>query len=145
MRLPVAIALAFTATPALACLPPPPGMPEPPPPTKVELAHAIARSSANIAYGIVTSELGEEPKFKVIHVYRGTLSPEQVISPQPGHNYSLQPTPCPGMVPPPPLPKGVYGVIAYSGAPVLSFIPDQILQEMFAAGLIKSARSVPGR
>jgi hypothetical protein len=125
--------------PAIACPPPVPGVPESPPPAKDELARIISRSSTDIVYGVVVEPSSDSFRFKVLHVYRGHLRKGQTIDVQSSWGFSYQP--CPGMVGPPPLPAGAYGVIAYDGAPKLSFIPDDVLQQMFAAGLIVSAKA----
>jgi len=138
-----ALLLLSTSAPVLACLPPPPGTPEPVPPTKAERAQSIARWSSDIAYGIVVSETGDEPRCKIIHVYKGALKPGQVIRPK--LTWGFEPHPCPGMVPPHPAFKGSYGVIAYRDEPELSFLPEDVLKEMFSARLIESAQAAPNR
>jgi len=133
----------LATSPAIACPPPVPGVSEPAPPTKEQLAQLISKSSTDIAYGVVVEPSSDSFRFKVIHVYRGQLRKGQVINVQLSWGFSYQP--CPGMVAPPSLPPGADGVIAYEGTPKLSWIPDDALQEMFAAGLIKSAKSSSSR
>jgi hypothetical protein len=133
------LGILLIAAPAIACPPPVPGVPEPPPPAKDELARIISRSSTDIVYGVVVEPSSDSFRFKVLHVYRGHLRKGQIIDVQSSWAFGYQP--CPGIVAPPPLPPGAYGVIAYDGAPKLSFIPDDVLQQMFAAGLIVSAKA----
>jgi hypothetical protein len=116
-----------------------PDVPEPPPPTNKQLAQLISKSSTDIAYGTVTGETGYGAEFRVIHVYRGKLAPGQVI--RPAASWGFNPPPCSGMISPPPAFQGMYGVIAYEGEPKLSFIPEDVLKEMFDARLISSARA----
>ena len=126
------------ASPAMACLPPPPGTVEPPPPTDEQGAKAISDWSANILYGVVTrgSWEGKTPLFKIIHVYRGSLKPGQVIKAE--HGWGFDPPPC-MISSPPPIDKGEYGVIAFEEEPELNFIGDERLEAMFTAGYIKRA------
>ena len=140
-RLLLILPLVLIAVPAAACPPPIPGAVEPPPRPKAEVARSIASWSTEIAYGVVTNDGGDRPRFKIIHVYKGALKPGQVIRPR--VSWGFDRPPCFGMSNPPPVSKGDYGVIAYSTEPELSFVPDDILTEMFKTKLIVSAKPRP--
>ena len=133
------VLLTVGATSADACLPPPPGMVEPPPPTKEAKAKGIFNWSTDIVYGVVTSDPDDKTRFKVLHVYKGTLKRGQII--EPNWSVGFDAPPCASMMGGwPPAFRGTYGVIAYRDSPELSFVDDKYLQEMFLAKLIVSAR-----
>jgi hypothetical protein len=135
------IALLTQAAPALACLPPPPGAVEPPPPTEAEQADTIFRTSTNIVYGVVTGEVDGAYRFKIIHSYKGALRPDQTVLASRGAygGWGFDPPHCFGMIPPPPLMPGAYGVVAFQDEPQLNFVGDKRLAIMFDAGWIRRA------
>ena len=138
--IPVLLAI---AAPAAACLPPPPGTFEPPPPSPVERARRIHDWATDIVYGVVIRADDDEGRyrFRVLHVYKGSLRPDQMISAS--SSFGFDPPPC-LISPPPPTPRGSYGVIAFhADRPELSFLSDRDLQEMFDANLI--VRAAPAR
>lgn len=143
MRLPHAILagiFAAVSAPAAACLPPPPGIPEPPPLTKEEKAKQIYTWSSDIVYGVVVNRMKHDrpPRFKVIHTYKGSLKPGQVIEVKPSFGFDAPP--CSGLGSPPHHSKGSSGVIAFTGAPTMNFVSDGYLKTMFDAKWIVSAR-----
>lgn len=133
------VVTALISSPALACPPPIAGQVEPPPPTHEETAKSIARSAANIVYGQIVSDFNEPIRFKVLHVYQGSLKPGFTLNPV--NSWGFNPPPCHGMLSLPPPPPGAYGVIAFGAEPELRWIPDPVLQSMFEQRLITSARS----
>ena len=132
-----ALAVLLHGAPASACLPLP-GWVEP---TLEERVRAAARWSTDIVYGVVVRGSGRErERFRVIHVYKGSLRPGRVIDVRPG--WGVHPPPCPGMGMPPPVMRGDYGVIFFnSDRPQLNFLGDRELELMFSEGLIRSARA----
>jgi hypothetical protein len=133
-----ALAALFDGAPASACLPPPPGWVEP---SQEEQVRAAARWSTDIVYGVVVRGSDREPeRFRVIHVYKGSLRPGTVLRVSRG--WGLNPPLCHGMLDPPPVMRGEYGVIFFnSDRPELNFLSDEELELMFSEGLIRSARA----
>lgn len=137
-----AVLLTALPAPALACLPPlpPPGMIELPPPTVEQRAEAIARGSENIVYGVLTRGASDEEQgqLRILHVYKGNLRVG-------GHiviraSWGFDPPMCVGMLGgPPPVPRGTYGVFAWSGEPELNAVSDERLAAMFELGIITPA------
>lgn len=126
-------------TPALACLPPPPGVAEPPPPTTEEKAKQIYGWSTDIVYGVVVSDINDdETRFRILHVYKGTLKQGQVIEPM--LSWGFDAPACAGLMGAPPSFPGQYGVIGFFQRPELNFIPDDHLKIMFDAKWIISAQ-----
>ena len=141
----LALLAAIAAAPAAACLPPPPGSVEPPPPTPAQRAHAIGAYSQNIVYGVLTRGTYDRggARLRVLHVYKGPLRRGSVIAIR--GSWGFDAPPCAGMMSgPPPVNKGAYGVVAWSGEPELNFVSDDRLNAMFAEGLIRSARQRVG-
>ena len=141
MRLIVASVLLLLAPfPAAACLPPPLGTIEPPPPTVEQRAVAIARHSKNVVYGVLTRgvEAGRHGRLRILHVYKGDLRVGTRVAIQ--ESWGFDPPMCAGLMSgPPPVPKGFYGVFAWSGEPELNRVSDGVLTSMFEQGLIASA------
>ncbi|WP_197424224.1 hypothetical protein, partial [Sphingomonas sp. CCH9-E2] len=95
----------------------------PPPPTNEQRAEATARSFANILEGvIVRAQDDRRARFKITRVYKGQFKAGIVIEAAPSWGFSEMP--CPGMLPPPPNPKGQRGAIAFNDLPELAFVPD---------------------
>lgn len=125
---------------ALACPPLPPGQS---PLTEEQFLERSMPGVTDIVYGVVTSngEPGKPQKFKIVHVYRGTLHAGETISAVPGWGH---PEPmCVGMMAPAyPKPKGSYGVVAFrEGRATLNFISPENVQRMIVRGWIESARA----
>jgi len=138
-------ALAFTLWIGAAASACPPSLPDdpppPPPPTAEQRARAIA-ASPNIVYGIVTryDEDSGTSRFRVVHVYKGSLRPGQVIEAPAG--WGPNAPSCTGTSQPPPATRGTYGVIYFNpDYPALNFVADTDLAIMFREGLIQSARA----
>jgi hypothetical protein len=137
------IVLMLSPAPALACLPPPPGSVEPPPPTVEQRAEAIARGSDTIVYGLLTrgTENGRQGALRIIHVYKGGLHAGTRVKIKPG--WGFDPPMCAGMLGgPPPMPKGTYGVFAWSGEPELNAVSDEWLAVMFERKIITPANGL---
>lgn len=131
--------IALLATPALACLPPPPGVVETPP-TLEQKAKAIFQSSDTIVYGVLTRGIKSDRngELRVIHVYKGSVTVGARVSI--GASWGFDPPMCASMMgSPPPTPKGVYGVFAWSGQAVSSRILDEYLSVMFDHGWLVPA------
>jgi hypothetical protein len=130
-----AIPLAFlAAAPAAACPPP-----EGPQPSVAEQARGIHGLASDIVYGVVLRPTGgpHSYRFRVLHAYKGALRPGQVITARAtiGFNGAR----C-GIMTPPPLARGRYGVVAFTGTTQeLNFIDQAYLEAMFEAGLIRRA------
>lgn len=127
----------LAAAPASACLPPPPGLSE-----EQRLKPGVD-ASTDIVYGVVTRRATTDRAgtFRVIHVYKGSLSPGAIIQGRASHGFD--PPPCLGMLGlrEPIAERGEYGVIAYSERfPYFNFINGYALDLMFKQGWIKSAR-----
>ena len=105
------------------CLPPPPGTVPPPPPTLEQRAELAARTHRNIVEGVIVRAQDDRPaQFKITRVFKGQLKAGMVVEAAPSWGFSDMP--CPGMLPPPPNPKGQRGVIAFNDLPELAFVPD---------------------
>ena len=131
------LALAGLSAPAAGCPPPIPGQTE-----TDRLKPGFDRSS-DIVYGVVLKGAREKQKarFKVLHVYKGSLAPGSIVQAVP--TYGFDPPPCLGMIQPPPprVEKGNYGVVAFhSSQPALNFIDQRTLELAFSEGWIHSAR-----
>ena len=129
----------MSGQPALACPPPPPGYV---PPTQEQVVERSLRDVTDIAYGVVVPGGVPEKtaRFKVLHVYRGSLSKGQTIEAAAGWGH---PAPfCLGMMGPPyPKPVGSYGVVAFrNGQRELNFISAEHVAIMIEQGWIRSAR-----
>ncbi len=142
MRLAFALAaFSLAPTPALACLSAPPGTVEPPPPSVEQRAAAIARDSAAIVYGVLTRsiESGRDGELRIIHVYKGDLRAGMRVAIR--ASWGFDPPMCAGLLGgPPPVPKGAYGVFAWSGEPAFNAVSDERLAAMFKLRLIVSAK-----
>jgi hypothetical protein len=136
----LALAAMMAAVPAAACPPPLPGAVEPPPPSDAEVAKRIYEGSANIVYGVVThgSDRNGTPRIRIVHVYKGDLKPGRTVAIRPSWGFH-QPF-CAGMIGPPILPTGAYGVIAFSGDPEWNHVDDKWLDLMFDAGWIRRSK-----
>jgi hypothetical protein len=124
---------------AQACLPPMPGEHEP---TVEEKARFAYEHSTNIVYGITLDAANgrEKVRFKILHVYKGSLKAGDVVSLE--HGWGYDPPPCFGMIGMQPLPKGAWGVAGFSDLNLsLNWIDEPWLKIMFANGWIKSARA----
>lgn len=141
IRFLAAAGLAMTAAPAAACLPPPPGM------TETEAIRPGVEASTDIVYGVVTkgAREGRLARFKVLHVYKGTLKPGDFVRAVP--SWGFAPPSCWGgtiHAPPPRARKGQYGVILFhSTRPALNFVSNYHLGLMFKEKWIVSAREAP--
>jgi hypothetical protein len=134
-RLGIAASLAAVHGAGSACLPPPSDWV---PPTEQELVSSTGRWATDIVEGVVTrgSHDGGAARFRVVHVYRGSLRPGMTISARPG--WGLHTPMCPGMFPPPPVPRGTSGVIYFGGGvPTLNFLAPDELEMIFAGGWIE--------
>ena len=125
---------------ALACPPLPPGTQ---PPTAEQFLARSMPNVSDIVYGVVTRERGpgEPARFKIIHVYRGTLHKGDIVEAIPGWGF---PEPvCVGMMSPAyPKPPGTYGVAAFSrDRKMLNFVSPENVRIMIDKGWIKSART----
>jgi hypothetical protein len=130
----IAASLGAVAAPSAACLPTMPGQTE-----SQRLGAAFDRST-EIVYGVVLKGArdGQKARFKVIHVYKGTLKPGSVIEAVPTHGFD--PPPCVAMPYPPSAAKGEYGVVAFNiHYPALNFIDPSTLKLAFNEGWIRSA------
>jgi hypothetical protein len=132
-----ALLLACLAAQVAACPPPLPGQ------TETERLKPAFDAAADIAYGVVLKGArdGQVASFKVLHVYKGTLTPGSVVHGKP--SYGFDPPPCLGMMqlPPPRAVKGETGVIAFDGRqPFLNFINKNAMDLAFSEGWIRSAR-----
>ena len=125
------------SAPSAACLPDMTGQ------TEAERLRPAFDRSTDIVYGVVTrgGREGHPAQFRVIHVYKGNLTPGTVIRAEP--SLGFDPPPCLGFtIPAPPLRayRGQYGVIAFrAGYPALNFIDENTLQLMFRENWIRSA------
>lgn len=143
MRFPVewlAVAALLPAQAAWACPPPPPGYV---PPTEEQIVERSLPGVTDIAYGVVVP--GGQPektsRFKIIHVYRGSLRKGEIIEAAAGWGH---PAPfCIGMMGPAyPRPVGSYGVVAFrDGRRELNFISPEHVRIMIDKGWIQSARA----
>ena len=129
---------AAAAAPAAACLPDMTGR------TEEQRLRPAFEASTDIVYGIVTrgARKGGLARFRVIHVYKGSLEPGAVIGA--GPSFGFDPPPCLGttiQVPGPSAGKGQYGVIAFNARhPALNWIDRPTLELMFKLGWIRSAQ-----
>jgi hypothetical protein len=142
-RLVIAASLMAAHGAASACLPPPDDWV---PPTRQEQVASVARSATDIVEGVVTrgSYSGRTPRFRILHVYRGSLRPGMTISIMPG--WGLHAPMCAGMISPPPVPRGARGVIYFRrGDPELNFLWADELEMMFAGGWIARRPADPSR
>ncbi|HEX8640296.1 MAG TPA: hypothetical protein VF704_03975 [Allosphingosinicella sp.] len=131
----IAVLAVATAGSATACPPPIPGQ------TDAEYLRPIFDRTTDIVYGVVTRGARDDElaQFRVIHVYRGSLSPGTVIRAAP--SYGVDPPACVAFPYPPRALAGQYGVVAFrSDRPHLNFVSDHDLQIMFREGWIVSAR-----
>ena len=131
----LAVVMAAWAGAASACLPPPPGWV---PPTEEERVRSAAQWATDIVYGEVTrgSGSGGTPRFRILHVYKGSLRPGMTINAdRPGAWIAPM---CAGMIMPPPVVRGRRGVIFFSGRPELNFLSDRELELMIAGGFIQA-------
>lgn len=124
------------AAPGAACPPPIPGQTE-----SQRLKPGFDRAT-DIVYGVALNGArdGQKARFRVIHVYKGPLTPGTVIKAVPTHGFD--PPPCLGMIQlrPPAVAKGDYGVVAFNRhAPALNFIERGTLKLAFDEGWIRSA------
>ena len=100
-------------------------------------------NSTEIVYGVVLkgAREGRKARFRVIHVYKGTLTPGSVIEALP--TYGFDPPSCLGMMQlpyPPSAAKGEYGVVAFNNHdPALNFINPWTLKLAFDEGWLRSA------
>ena len=141
LRIALAAALLTAlAAPAPACVPPLPGEVEPSEAEKVEW---VGKSATDIVYGVVTRDdrRGAAPlRFKVLHVYRGRLAVGASLHLEPG--WGLDSPGCPGMIVPPPVPRGAWGVAWFSGEPrTLNFLSEAQVRLLLDGGWIRSARA----
>ena len=130
-----AVLMAARAGAASACLPPPPGWV---PPTEEERVRSGAQWATDIVYGEVTrgSGSGGTPRFRILHVYKGSLRPGMTINADTA--WGLDAPMCAGMIMPPPVVRGRRGVIFFSGRPELKFLSDRELELMIACGFIQA-------
>lgn len=134
-RLAIAASLAAVHGAGSACLPPPDDWVEP---TEQEQVASVGRGATDIVEGVVTrgSRNGRAARFRILHVYRGSLRPGMTITADPG--WGLNMPMCPGMFPTPPVPRGTIGVIYFTGTePRLNFLAPGELEMMFAGGWIE--------
>jgi hypothetical protein len=139
MRLPlywIAACLVASASWVGACPPPIPGL------TEAQRLKPGFDAATDIVYGVVVkgAHSRQKARFKIIHVYKGALTPGTVIEAVPDYGFDAQ---CLGMIQPPPpsAAKGDYGVVAFNGrSPALTFIDPWTLRVAFKEGWIQSAR-----
>lgn len=141
------IGMAIAAAAALpgaasACLPPAADWR---PPTLEEEAKAAYEGSTDIVYGVVTDESDEDGKiaFKVLHVYKGALTPGARLKLEQGGRVPA--AACLSSWMDPPVRRGEWGVIFFRDSrPALNFLYTQELELMFDKGWIRSARREAG-
>jgi hypothetical protein len=132
----LAVALLLAASPAGACLPPPPGTPEPPPVPRDQLLHSIILGSTDIVSGRIVGSLRDgRHRFRVEQVYKGNLRPGAILTAW--HSWGLDAPMCPGMIPPPPVSRGMRGTIFFYGEPELKFLSDPDMERILALGLLQ--------
>jgi len=133
---PIAACLIAPASWANACPPPIPGL------TEAQRLKPGFDAATDIVYGVVIKGArdGQKARFKVIHVYKGVLTPGMIVEAVPDYGFDAQ---CLGMIQPPPpsASKGEYGVVAFnSRSPALTFVDALTLKVAFEEGWIRSAR-----
>jgi hypothetical protein len=98
---------------------------------------SVARGSSDIAYGEVRrGNYRRGARFRVIHVYKGSLRPGRTVDADVG--WGLDAPPCAGMMVPPPVVRGRRGVIFFSGSrPTMNFLDDDEVAQMFSLGLLE--------
>lgn len=124
--------------PASACLPLPTAVVAPPAPTIEQTVQTIAQSSEHIVYGVLTRGITSDQNgvLRIIHVYKGALRAGARLPIR--ASWGFDPPMCAGLLGgPPPTPKGVYGVFAWSGEPASNILSDSQLSAMFKLGLIE--------
>ncbi|WP_395331961.1 hypothetical protein WBP06_03695 [Novosphingobium sp. BL-8H] len=142
----VAATLLFHASSALACVPPPPPPPDQPvPDLGAEAREAATRrfkNSYNIVYGVIIDapDHGGKARFRVLHVYAGSLSVGERLDAWSVDYFTLGHPTCPPAVGPLFPKKGEYGVLAFKGnLPVLDFVDRCTLDYWFRNKWIKRA------
>jgi hypothetical protein len=115
-------------------------MPEPPEPTREEKVRWMVRTSTDIVSGRLLRGLGREGRYRFLveRVYKGKLRRGAILSGWQG--WGLDPSMCPGMIPPPPLPRGARGAIYFNGEPEINFVADDDMERAFALGLLQGPR-----
>jgi hypothetical protein len=129
--------LACVAAPAAACPPPIPGQ------TETERLKPGFDAATDIVYGVVLKGArdGQKASFKILHVYKGALTPGAIVRAKP--SYGFDPPPCLGMIQAaaPRVAKGEYGVVALGhDRAFLNFVDPNALNLAFREGWISSAR-----
>ena len=137
----VAGILACISAPALACLPPLYDQ------TEAQRLKPDFDWATDIVYGVVLKDASgaQTAPFKVLYVYKGGLSPGQIIDAVPSHGFD--PVPCTGIAGNSSRQlartyRGQYGVVAFDArVPALHFLENHVLELAFKEGWIRSARA----
>lgn len=132
--------LLFHASAAAGCPPPPP--PAPGRDLGVEAREAATarfENSYNIVYGVIIDapKKGGKARFRVLHVYAGSLKVDDELDAWAVDYYSIHKPVCPAFGPVFPK-KREYGVLAFRGdLPVIDFVDKCTLDYWFRKGWIK--------